>query len=108
MRVVLYGVGDLGERAAYLLAAVLQTSDTLVVAGRHAHTVHQVAHEADPVSKVLRAPYRPCLGRAARHAGRCCANHPRMRVVVSTRVSSRPWLINRRVPAGYRTHVTRF
>ena len=50
MRVVLYGVGDLGERAAYLLAAVLQTSDTLVVAGRHADTVHQVAAMAAMVA----------------------------------------------------------
>ena len=35
LRVVLYGVRELGERAGYLLAAARQISDTLVVAGRH-------------------------------------------------------------------------
>lgn len=50
-RILLYGLGDLGEKSAYLLAALLDPRHELVIAGRHEAAVDEVAAMARMVGQ---------------------------------------------------------
>ena len=57
-RILLYGLGDLGEKAAYLLAAFLSPADELVLAGRRPAEVDEVANMARMVARARPRPPR--------------------------------------------------
>ncbi|MGC8488070.1 MAG: hypothetical protein ACP5QO_07600 [Clostridia bacterium] len=57
-RILLYGVGDLGEKAAYLLAAFLPPAHELVLAGRDSRAVAEVAVMARMVTRARPAAPR--------------------------------------------------
>ena len=50
-RILLYGLGDLGEKSAYLLAALLDAQHELFIASRHETLVDEVASMARMVAR---------------------------------------------------------
>ena len=61
-RILLYGLGDLGEKSAYLLAALLDAQHELFIASRHETLVDEVASMARMVARAR--PSAPRIDKA--------------------------------------------